>query len=113
MAVVKAVQGGRWPPQPLVWEIGGQPVNLSGASLTGSMLNRGTGTTRAISGQLTLVDAVRGEFVWYYAPEDVAEAGEFDVEFVAEFTEGEPPVTLRGKTFLSRWSIDQSPSGGD
>jgi hypothetical protein len=109
MAAVKAVQGGRWPPQPLVWEVDGVPVNLAGATLTGTMTNRGTGVTRAISEDaLVFTNAAGGEFAWYYGDADVAEAGEFDVEFVANFESGPTP----GKTFLARWSIAKSPSGG-
>ena len=107
MSAVRAVQGGRWPPQPLVWEVGGAPVNLSGATLSGTMTNRATGATRAITGQLTPTTPALGEFAWYYSVADVAEWGEFDVEFVATFGEGLTP----GKTFLARWSISKSPSG--
>lgn len=106
MSAIRAVQGGRWPPQPLAWEVGGVPVSLSGATLSGTMTNRATGATRAITGQLTPTDPVHGEFAWYYSAADVAEWGEFDVEFTATFDEG----ATSGKTFLARWSISKSPS---
>jgi hypothetical protein len=106
---VRAVQGSRWPPQPLVWEVGGAPVNLAGATLTGTMTNRATGETRDIAEDaLVLTDPARGEFAWYYAVADVATAGEYDVEFVANFPSGPTP----GKTFAARWSIVASPTGG-
>lgn len=107
MSAIRAVQGGRWPPQPLVWEQGGVAANLVGATgITGTMTNRATGVTRAITGTITITDPSRGEFAWYYSVADVAEWGEFDVEFVAAFAEGLTP----GKTFLTRWSISKSPS---
>ena len=82
------------------------PIDLSGAVLSGTMTNRATGETRAITGQLTPTDPAHGEFAWYYSAADVAEWGEFDVEFVATFAEGLTP----GKTYLARWSISRSPS---
>lgn len=109
MAAIRAVQGGRWPPQPLAWEQGGVPANLAGAtSITGTMTNRATGATRAITGPITITDPTRGQFAWYYSTADVAEWGEFDVEFVVNFDGG---GVTPGKTFLARWSISKSPSG--
>lgn len=108
MDAIKAVQGGRWPPQPLVWLVGDSPANLTGAAgITGSIRNRATGQVRAVAGALALANAAAGEFVWTYAAEDVAEAGEFDVQFVAAFASGPTP----GKTFLARFSVAAALSG--
>jgi hypothetical protein len=68
------------------------------------MRNRATGATRAVTGSIALTDASRGEFVWTYSEADVAEAGEFDVEFTATFGSGPTPA----KTFLARWRVEES-----
>lgn len=103
--LASAVQGGRKPPQLITWEQeDGAIANLTGATLTGKIRDRDTGAVRAIEGALTVIDGEAGQFLWTYAPEDVANAGEFDVQFSAAYDEGPTPAI----TFLTLWTIQPS-----
>lgn len=105
MGAIAAVQGSRWPPQPLVWEIGNAPANLAGATgITARMRNRSTGATRDVTGTIAITDAARGEFVWTYSAEDVTESGTFDVQFTATFGEGPTP----GRSFAMQLAIAEA-----
>jgi hypothetical protein len=96
------VEGGVRPAQALTWKReDGSAEDLTGATLTGSIRNRATGETRAITGPLTVTDGAAGVFRWDYAAEDVAEAGRFDVQFVAAFTAGLSPA----RTFVAQWEV--------
>ncbi len=103
MALAAAVQGARRPAQSVTWlrEGGNTPEDLTGATLTGFIRNRSTGTTRAIAGPLTVTDGAAGAFRWDYAAADVVEAGRFDVQFVAAFTAGLSPA----RTFVAQWEV--------
>ena len=103
MALASAVQGGRRPGQLITWqrESSAAPEDLTDATLTGHIRNRATGTTRAIAGPLTVTDGTAGVFRWDYAAADVAEAGRFDVQFVAAFTAGLSPA----RTFVAQWEV--------
>ena len=97
------VEGGVRPAQALTWKReDGSAEDLTGATLTGSIRNRATGTTRAIAGPLTVTDGAAGVFRWDYAAEDVAEAGRFDVQFDAAFTAGLSPA----RTFVEQWTVE-------
>jgi hypothetical protein len=105
MALATGVQGARRPAQLITWaRDDGAPEDLTGATLTGKLHNRGTGETRAIAGPLTVTDAAGGVFRWDYAAEDVAEAGRFDVQFDAAFAAGQTPA----RTFVTRWEVQSS-----
>jgi len=105
MALAAAVMGGLRPSQIVTWtRDDGTPEPLTGATLTGTITDRATDTTRAIAGTLTPTDnAAAGEFRWDYAAGDVAEAGEFDVQFSAAFTPGPSPA----RTFVARWKVER------
>ena len=99
------VQGALRPSRTIVWERDdGTPEPLTGATLTGTITNRGTDVTRAIAGTLTPTDnAAAGEFLWDFAAGDVSEAGEFDVQFSAAFSPGPSPA----RTFVARWKVER------
>ena len=48
-----------------------------------------------------MTDGTAGVFRWDYAAADVAEAGRFDVQFVAAFTAGLSPA----RTFVAQWEV--------
>jgi hypothetical protein len=102
MALASAVRGGLRPSQIIVWQReDGNAETLTGATLTGTITNRNTGTTRAIVGTLTVTDGAAGQFRWDYVAGDVADAGEFDVQFDAAFGSGQTPA----RTFIARWTV--------
>ena len=86
MALSNAVQGATHTAQRLTWVDGdGDPLNLTGATVTGRLLDLATGTARAITGTLQVLDGEAGLFSWDYGAADVATAGAFNVQFVATF----------------------------
>jgi len=98
------VQGAQRPSQLIIWERDDGTVEpLTGATLTGTITNRSTDTTRAIAGTLTVTDGASGEFRWDFAAGDVSDAGEFDVQFSAAFTPGPSPA----RTFFARWKVER------
>jgi hypothetical protein len=99
------VQGALRPSRTIVWERDdGTLEPLTGATLTGTITNRGSDVTRAIAGTLTPTDdAANGEFLWEFAAGDVNEAGEFDVQFSAAFDPGPSPA----RTFVARWKVER------
>lgn len=104
MALATAVAGGLRPSQIVTWERSdGAPEPLTGATLTGTITNRATDTTRAIAGTLTVTDGAAGEFRWDYAAGDVDTAGEYDVQFNAAFSPGPSPA----RTFVARWKVER------
>ena len=95
MALSNAVQGATHTAQRLTWVDGdGDPLNLTGATVTGRLLDLATGTARAITGTLQVLDGEAGLFSWDYGAADVATAGAFNVQFVATFGGGESDKTL-------------------
>lgn len=98
----KAVQGAVRPSFAITWaDADGVAVDLTGATLTGTIRNLSTGVTRAIAGALVITNAVAGVFRWDFAAGDVAEAGRFTVQFNAAYGAGATP----GKTFPAAWTI--------
>ena len=95
MALSNAVQGATHTAQRLTWVDGdGDPLNLTGATVTGRLLDLATGTARAITGTLQVLDGEAGLFSWDYGAADVATAGAFNAQFVATFGGGESDKTL-------------------
>lgn len=78
------------------------PEDLTGATLTG-LIQRGD-TVSAITGTLTVTDAANGEFRWDLSAADVAQSGDFRVQFSAAFGSGQTPA----KTFATRWVVKPS-----
>ena len=102
MALASAVQGARRPAQEITWTRDGSTAeDLTGATITGWIRNRNTGVTRAIAGTLTVTSAAAGVFTWTYSAADVADAGEFDVQFNAAF--GSNPTPAR--TITAKWVV--------
>jgi hypothetical protein len=106
MALAAAVRGGLRPSQIITWQRddSGDVETLTGATLTGWIRDRSTGTTRAIAGALTVTDGAAGEFRWDYAADDVAAAGQFDVQFSAAFLTGQTPA----RTYVARWEVKEA-----
>lgn len=102
MPLATAVQGALRPAQAITWgREGGGAEDLTAAALTGTIRNRATNAARPIAGTLTVTDGPAGAFRWDYAAGDVAEAGEFDVQFTAAYAAGATPA----RTFVERWRV--------
>lgn len=96
MSLQKAVQGGRYTGQQITWSLDdGTPQDLTGSTLTGTITNQLTGATRAITGTLELVTPASGIFSWSYSAADVAEAGDFWVQFTADYGSSLDDVSYR------------------
>lgn len=105
MALANAVQGARRPSQAIIWQReGGGVEDLTGATLSGSLRHRATGGTRTIAGALTVTDGAAGVFRWDYAAADVADSGDYDVQFTAAFAAGATPA----RTFVGRWRVTEA-----
>ena len=85
----------------ITWSRDDGPENLNGATLTGEITTLSTGETRAIVGDLVISDANNGEFEWWFAGADVADAGVFSVKFRAEFLDRPTPAI----TFSADWTV--------
>ena len=72
MALAPAIHGALRPGQTITWvREDGQPEDLTGATLTGTLYRRMLSEQRAITGILTIVDAINGVFRWEYDLADV------------------------------------------
>lgn len=99
---VIAIQGALRPAQSFVWErSAGVPEDLTGATLTGVIVNVNTRDARAITGTIAATDADAGEFAWTYSSADVAENGTFEVQFNAAFLAAPTPARTR----LTEWVV--------
>jgi len=104
-AMESAVRGGLRPPQLITWlRSDGTCEDLTDGMLSGLIRNRATGALRPVAGPLTVVDGAKGQFLWQYAPEDVQEAGEFDVQFDAAFPQGPTPA----RSYMARWTVKEA-----
>lgn len=68
------------------------PIDLTNATLYGIIDRAGVQT--AITGTLALVTAASGIFDWTYSAADVAQAGDFYVQFYAKYSGG-PELSYR------------------
>lgn len=101
MALANAVQNSRRTPQRITWQDeDGDPVNLTGATLTGRIRNLNTSATADIDGDLDIVSASTGVFDWTYGAGDVGTAGDFVVQFVATYGDATADRTLH-----EGWSV--------
>jgi hypothetical protein len=104
-ALAKAVQGARHTPQQITWyNADGTAEDLSDAqSITGRIFDPLRNTVRDIDGTLTPVaDATdHNQFDWEYGTNDLSEAGTFEVQFTATFSDGRSD-----KTFKTDWSVE-------
>lgn len=86
MSIPNAVQTSRRPTLRITWQrTNGEPVDLTGSAITGTIKNKSTGATAAITGTLALVDADMGIFSWAFGSVDVGTAGNFFVQFRATY----------------------------
>jgi len=59
----------------------GNPVDLTGATVTFSMVNTSTGATKVNAASATVTDAAGGKFKYSWGASDLDEAGNFLGEF--------------------------------
>ena len=94
MALQNATEDAIHTAQTITWTRGdGTAQNLTGATITGTIRNARTGATQTIAGSLSLVTPASGIFTWTYAAADVANAGEYQVQFAASYG-GQSDVSL-------------------
>lgn len=103
MSLPERVQGALYPSLAITWYEKGTttPVDLTGATLTGTLTRQSGGETTAIMGTLELTDAANGEFRWDLHADDVATPGSYWVQFNAAYASGPTP----GRTFDTEWQI--------
>lgn len=105
MALPTRVQGGVRPSLSITWtRDDGTAEDLTGATLSGSIRERATQTTRPVAGALVVTDGSAGVFRWDLAAGDVAAAGQFDVQFTAAFAAGQTPA----RSFVERWMVSEA-----
>jgi len=101
-----AIQGALRPVQQVTWLDGeGVALDLTDATITGIIRNRASGATRAIAGTLAITQAIDGIFTWSYDAADVADAGQFDVQFTATW---EAPALSPARTFAATWAVHEA-----
>ena len=101
MALSNAVQGATHTAQQVTWvDVDGDPLNLTGATITARIKDLDTGTARAATGTMEVVTAEAGLFSWVYSSADVATAGAFNVQFVATFG------AANDKTLAELWEVE-------
>jgi hypothetical protein len=104
MALSKAVKGARHSPQQITWKKSdGTAYDLTGATITARLINKKTRQARAADGTLTIVTAASGIFNWAYGANDVSEAGKFDVQFIASYSDSK-----NDKTFVEPWEVEDA-----
>lgn len=101
MSLPDRVQGALRPSILISWYKGATPEDLTDATITGTIFNKYTCEVRAIAGTLTLIDADGGQFRWDLDAADVAEAGNFEVQFTAQY----PSPPTPGKSFGENWTV--------
>ena len=101
MALSNAVEGARHTAQRIVWADGdGDPLNLTGATITARIKDLDTGAARAATGTMEVVTAEAGLFSWVYSSADVATAGAYHVQFVATFG------AANDKSLAELWEVE-------
>lgn len=100
------IQGALRPSLQLVWQRNGSNSveDLTGATLSGIIRDRYSENLIDIVGSLTLIDGPSGVFRWDFDVLDVANDGDYSVEFMATWTTGRSPA----KTFAANWTIVKS-----
>jgi len=90
MALPSKVQGSLNELMQITWADGdGNAIDLSGGTITAVIKNKATGVSRAATGSFALVTAASGIFSWDASAADVAEPGQFEVQFKAALSENE------------------------
>lgn len=75
----------------------GSVVDLTGSTLTGVFKNKVTLVNKNITGTLSLVDAIGGQFRWLHSSGsagDVANAGNFKVQFTATYGDSTKEISI-------------------
>lgn len=71
------------------WQAGGVAVDLTGATITARFESAtNSGVTFAGTGTTTVTSATTGVLTYKFAAQDVATAGEYDMQFKAVFGDG-------------------------
>lgn len=92
-AIDSVVQGSVRPSLQITWaDSDGVALDLTNATMSGTIRANATGTVRAIVGDLTITDAEAGAFRWDMDAADVADAGRFTVQFEATYSVGITPA---------------------
>ena len=104
MALEPAVQGAKRPSQQITWaDEEGTVLDLTGATIT-ARIRDGAGSTVDSDGTFVLVDAPNGVFRWDYGTTDVAEEGDYKVQFTASFGLAPSPA----RNFTARWQVTEA-----
>lgn len=78
----------------------GNPIDLTNATLVG-VIDR-DGTQALITGTLTVTSASAGQFTWTYSAADVAQDGDWFVQFYARYSADTSKPEISYKT---RWRV--------
>jgi hypothetical protein len=96
-----AVQGARHTAQLITWvDDEGDPLDLTGAAITGRIQDAMSGVARDATGALAVVNGTTGAFQWAYSAADVATPGAYRVQFTATFGDG-----LADRTLIEEWTV--------
>src|ERR1043165_2094470 len=100
MSLSRAIEGARHTGQRGTWtQEDGTPQDLTGATLSGTIMAQ-DGTTRSITGTLSITTAADGIFTWAYSAADVGTEGRFMVQFKATYG------SLFDLTFPEQWIVE-------
>jgi hypothetical protein len=89
---IQRVVGGLRPSLEVSWQRDdGTPEPLTGATMTGTIEDR-QGNSRAIAGELSVLDGAAGTFEWAFDAADLAAPGTYQVQFVAAFNTAPTPA---------------------
>jgi hypothetical protein len=103
MPLANAIQYARKRSQTITWtDEDGTAINLTGATLRAIKWDRNENET-SVTGTLTLVTAASGIFTWAYSEYDVATAGTFMVQFIANY-----PGSLAELSYRTPWRVFES-----
>lgn len=102
MALANAVQGARHTAQRVTWtDTEGDALNLTGATLSGRILDEATGLARDMDGTLSIISPTQGVFDWQYGELDVGAAGAFRVQFTASYG-----ASGSDRTLQEEWRVE-------
>lgn len=100
--LARAMQGAPGSFQQIAWTKSGAPLDLTGATLSGTIRPR-FGPAREITGTLTVADdPTTGSFIWLYSGADVQDAGEAHVQFTATYD------ARTERTVPASWIVEMS-----
>jgi hypothetical protein len=102
MALQRAVAGARHKGQRITWVPQGDASkqDLTNATITATIKDTVTGTSRAATGTFVVADAPNGVFTWAYSAADLV-AGTYTVQFKADYGGG-----LYDLSYAEPWTVD-------